>query len=208
MFLRINPDKIDYHELEKAVTCLQSDGVIIYPTDTVYAMGCNINNTKGFERVCKIKNIRPEKANFSIICHDLSHLSDYTKPISNSLFRIMKRALPGPYTFILPAGANVPKIFKTNKKTIGIRVPDNLIVREIVRLLGHPLLSTSVHDDDDAVLEYYTDPETIYGNFKQKIELMVDGGYGNIFPSTVLDCTGDEIIVVRQGLGETAGILD
>lgn len=208
MYLRINPENINYNELEKAVDCLRTGGVIIYPTDTVYAVGCDINNQKAFERVCRIKNIRPEKANFSIICHDLSHLSDYTKPISNHLFRKMKRVLPGPYTFILPAGSRLPKIFRSGKKTIGIRVPDNPITREMVRMLGNPVLSTSVHDSEDEVLEYYTDPETIYENYREKIDLMIDGGYGNIYPSTVLDCTANEIIVVREGLGEVAALFE
>ncbi len=207
MYIRINPDKIDYVELEKAVDCLRNGGVIIYPTDTVYAIGCDINNTKGFERVAKMKNIHPDKANFSIICHDLSQLSDFTKPISNHLFRIMKKALPGPYTFILPAGNNLPKVFKSNKKTIGIRVPDNDITRHIVMQLGHPILSTSVHADEDEILEYYTDPESIYEEYKDRVDLMVDGGYGNIHPSTVLDCTEDEIVVVREGLGDVATVL-
>lgn len=207
MFVRINPDKINFYELDKAVDCLKNGGVIIYPTDTVYAIGCDINNAKGFERVAKIKNIAPEKANFSIICSDLSHLADFTKPISNHLFRLMKKALPGPFTFILPAGNNLPKVFRANKKTIGIRVPDSEITQYIVERLGNPLLSTSVHDSDDEILEYYVDPETIYEKFKDLIDLMVDGGYGNIYPSTVLDCTGDEIIVVREGLGNLSEIM-
>jgi tRNA threonylcarbamoyl adenosine modification protein (Sua5/YciO/YrdC/YwlC family) len=207
MFLRINPEKINYSELDKAVDCLRDGGVIIYPTDTVYAIGCDINNTKAFERVAKIKNIAPEKANFSIICHDLSHLSDFTKPISNQLFRTMKKALPGPFTFILPAGNNLPKVFKANKKTIGIRVPANEITTYIVKSLGNPLLSTSVHDSEDEILEYYTDPEALYEKYKDRVDLMVDGGYGNVYPSTVLDCSGDEIVVVREGLGDVNSIL-
>ena len=207
MYIRINPDKIDYNELEKAVDCLRNDGVIIYPTDTVYAIGCTINNTKGFERIAKIKKLKPEKTNFSIICHSLSQLSDFTKPISNQLFRIMKKALPGPYTFILPVCSNLPKNFKSTKKTIGIRVPNNKIITHIISQLGTPLVSASVHDDEDEVLEYYTNPESIFENFKTQIELMVDGGYGNIYPSTVLDCSGEEILVIRKGLGETDDLL-
>lgn len=207
MLLRINADKIDFGQIERAVDCLKNGGVIVYPTDTVYALGCELSNAKGFERIARIKNIKPEKANFSIICHDLSHLADFTKPISNQLFRVMKKALPGPYTFILPSGSKVPRIFSSSKKTIGLRVPANNITREIVKSLGSPLISTSVHDDEDEVLEYYTDPETIYENYKDKVDAMVDGGYGNIYPSTVLDCTGDEITVLRAGAGETEHLL-
>ena len=201
MFKRINPDKLDAHVLDEIVEFLKEGAVIIYPTDTVYAMGCHIENSKGIERIAKLKNIHPDKADFSIVCHDLSHLSDYTKPISNSLFRVMKKNLPGPFTFILPAGNKLPKSFKATKKTIGIRVPDNSIARYMVEKLGAPLISASVHASEDEILEYYTEPEDIYQQFSDKIDAMVDGGYGQLVPSTVLDCTGEMIQVVRQGLG-------
>ncbi|MFN5182546.1 MAG: L-threonylcarbamoyladenylate synthase [Bacteroidota bacterium] len=202
MYLRLNPDKPDFNLLDKAVDSLLNGGVIIYPTDTVYALGCSVNNQFGVERIAKIKKIPIGKNNFSIVCHDLSHLSNYTKPIPNHLFRLLKKALPGPYTFILPAGNNLPKSFRDTKKTIGIRVPDNKIISYIVEKLGQPLISGSIHDNEDEILEYYTEPEAIYETYKDQIDLMVDGGYGNIHPSTVIDCTGEIPIILREGLGD------
>jgi tRNA threonylcarbamoyl adenosine modification protein (Sua5/YciO/YrdC/YwlC family) len=174
--------------------------VIICPTDTVYGFACDIFNTKAIERICRIKGINPKKANFSFICYDLSHIADYSR-VDNHVFKLMKRSLPGAFTFILPARSNVPDIFQSNKRTVGIRVPDNSIPREIVRFLGNPILSSSVHTDDDLV-EYSTDPELIWEKYRDVVDMVVDGGYGDIQYSTVLDCTGPEIEIVREGKGK------
>ncbi len=183
------------------VECLQDGGLIIYPTDTVYGLGCDIYQAKTIERLCQIRNIKPEKANLSFICYDLSHLSDFVKPIDNSLFRILKHALPGPFTFILNANNKVPKLMHSNKKTVGIRVPDHPIARGIVNLLGNPIVSTSIHDDDD-VLEYSTDPELIYEKYKDQVDIVIDAGYGELQASTVVDFTSDEPLILRQGKGD------
>ena len=204
MLIRINPDKPNYDEIEQVVTCLRDGGVIIYPTDTVYGIGCDINRQRAVERVCKIKGIDPKKANFSFVCSDLSHLSDYTKPISNNIYKVMRKALPGPFTFILAASNKVPKLFSTKKRTVGIRVPDNTICTEIVNHLGNPIMSTSVHDDDE-IVEYTTDPELIYEKYKNLVDIVIAGGFGNNEASTVVDCTDDEITILRQGLGELEG---
>lgn len=200
MLLRINPNKPNFEEIEQVVKCLRDGGVIIYPTDTVYGIGCDIHKLRAVERVCKIKGINPEKANFSFICHDLSHLSDFTKPINTSTYKVMRKALPGPFTFILEANNSVPKLFKSVKKTVGIRIPDNLICREIVKHLGNPIMSTSVHDEDE-VIEYTTDPEMIYEKYKDVVDIVIAGGYGNIEASTVVDCSEGEFHIIRQGLG-------
>ena len=181
--------------------CLKDGGIIIYPTDTVYALGGDITNAKAIEKICKLKNIKPEKSNFSFVCSDLSQLSEFTNAIPNHVFRIMKRALPGPYTFILEASSKVPKLLKQNKKTVGIRVPDNLICREIAAALGNPIISTSLHDTSDDILEYFSDPEVIHQQYENMVDMVIDGGFGNIYPSTVIDCSTDEITVVREGLG-------
>ena len=201
MLLRINDKNIPAATIAQIVNCLKNGGIIIYPTDTVYALGGDITQPKVLEKICKLKGIKLEKSNFSFVCSNLSHLSEYTKPIPNQIFRIMKKALPGPYTFILEANKNVPKLLKQNKETIGIRVPDNLICKEIVEQLGNPIISTSLHDTSDDVLEYFSDPEVIHNEYENKVDIVVDGGFGNIYPSTVIDCSGDEIIVVREGLG-------
>lgn len=201
MLLRIHPDNPAERQLRMAIDCLQNDGVIIYPTDTVYALGCSIYKPKALEQVARIKGIRLEKANFSFVCHDLSNLSEYTRPIPNPVYKLMKRVLPGPYTFILEANNNVPKIFQHKKKTVGIRIPDNNIAREIARLLGNPIISTSIYDEDD-IIEYTTDPELIYEKYNRIVDMVVDGGYGDNEASTVVDCTGDEPVVIRQGKGE------
>jgi tRNA threonylcarbamoyl adenosine modification protein (Sua5/YciO/YrdC/YwlC family) len=200
MLLRINPDKPNYDEIAQVVKCLRDGGVIIYPTDTVYGIGCDIHRQRAVERVCKIKGIQPDKANFSFICSDLSHLSDFTKPISTHTYKLMKKALPGPFTFVLNANNNVPKLFSSKKKTVGIRIPKNNICLEIVKQLGNPIMSTSVHDDDN-IIEYTTDPELIYEKYKNIVDIVIAGGYGNNEASTVVDCTEDEVIVLRQGLG-------
>jgi tRNA threonylcarbamoyl adenosine modification protein (Sua5/YciO/YrdC/YwlC family) len=183
------------------VDCLRSGGIIIYPTDTVYALGCDITQSRSIEKICRLKGIKPEKSNFSFVCSDLSQLSEFTKAIPNHVFRVMKKALPGPYTFILEANNHVPKLLKQNRKTVGIRVPDNPICREIVRQLGHPIISTSLLDTDDDILEYFADPEVINSRYGELVDMVVDGGFGNIYPSTVIDCSNEDFEVVREGLG-------
>lgn len=206
MLLRIHPDNPSERQIKTVVDCLAKGGVIIYPTDTVYGLGCDITKPKAIERIAQIKGIRVEKANFSFICHDLSHLSDFTRPIPNPVFKMMKKALPGPFTFILPANSNVPNIMQSRKKTIGIRVPDHNIAKAIVLALGNPIISTSIHDDDD-ILEYTTDPELIYEKYQKIVDIVVDGGPGGNIPSTILDCTDDEVLVVREGKGDVDTIL-
>ncbi|SRR5690606_347570 len=201
MLLKIHPENPQERHIAAAVDCLKKGGVIIYPTDTVYGMGCDITNQKAIERVCRIKGIRPEKAQLSFICQDLRHLADYCKPIDNSIFRILKRALPGPFTFILNANNQVPKLLNSKKKTVGIRVPDNMIARSIVEFLGNPILSTSIRDDDE-IVEYSTDPELIYEKYSELVDLVIDGGYGGNEASTIVDVTTGEVEVIRQGKGD------
>lgn len=202
MLLRINPDKILIESILQAVTVLKNDGIIIYPTDSVYAMGCSSNSPKAIEKICRLKKTTPEKINLSLVCADLSQLSEYTKPLSNPYFRLMKKALPGPYTFILPAANNIPRMFlRQNKKTIGIRVPDNNICHEIITQLGFPLVSTSLHNEDDEITDYFTDPDLIYNQYQDIADAIIDGGYGNIYATTIIDCTEEEPVVVREGLG-------
>ena len=200
MLLKIYPENPNPKALAQVVECLSCGGIVIYPTDTVYAMGCDIRHPKTIERLARVKGVKAEKADFSILCNDLSHLSEYTRPISNPLFRLMKQSLPGPFTFILPAGSQVPKLLHSRRKTVGIRVPDHPVLLEIIRELGSALISTSVKDDDQ-VLEYTTDPELIHDRYQQVVDLVVDGGFGHNVASTVVDCTGDEPVIVRQGLG-------
>jgi tRNA threonylcarbamoyl adenosine modification protein (Sua5/YciO/YrdC/YwlC family) len=199
MLLKIYPENPNERSIQQIVDCLKKGGVIICPTDTVYGFACDIFNTKAIERICRIKGINPKKANFSFICYDLSHIADYSR-VDNHVFKLMKRLLPGAFTFILPARSNVPDIFQINKRTVGIRVPDNNIPREIVRFLGNPILSSSVHTDDDLV-EYSTDPELMWEKYRDVVDMVVDGGYGDIQYSTVMDCTGPEIEIVREGKG-------
>jgi tRNA threonylcarbamoyl adenosine modification protein (Sua5/YciO/YrdC/YwlC family) len=201
MLLRIHPENPDERQLRIVVECLQDGGVIIFPTDTIYAIGCDIYKPRAVERVAQIKGVKIKKANFSLVCQDLSHLSEFSKPIDNSTFKLMRRNLPGAFTFILEANNNVPKIFQSKKKTIGIRVPDNNITKDLVRLLGNPIMSTSVHDDDE-ILEYTTDPELIYERYSNVVDLVIAGGYGDNVPSTIIDCTGAEPLMVREGKGE------
>ena len=201
MFLKIYPENPNPREIQKAVDCLMDGGIIIYPTDTIYGIGCDIFKPKAIERISEMLGDKKKKSAMTFICHDLSHLSTFTKPISNNIFKVMKRTLPGPYTFILEANNDVPKLLQSNKKTVGIRVPDNSITREIVRVLGHPILSTSVKDDDE-VIEYTTDPELIYERYGDRVDMVIDGGYGDNVPSTVVDCTSGDIEVVREGKGD------
>jgi tRNA threonylcarbamoyl adenosine modification protein (Sua5/YciO/YrdC/YwlC family) len=191
-----NPEqaKIDY-----IVDVLRSGGVIIYPTDTVYGIGCDFTNTKAVDRVCKINGVKPQ--NLSFICYDLSEISSYVKQLSTPIFKVMKKALPGPFTFILNSNSSVPRILNAKKKTVGIRVPNNNIPRQIVKELGNPIITTSIHDEDD-LIEYSTDPSLIFDKYENLVDLVIDGGYGNNVPSTVIDCSNDGFDIVRQGLGD------
>lgn len=200
MYIKLFEDNPNGRDIRKVVDILKDGGVIIYPTDTIYAMGCDINQVKAVQRVCHLKGVRPEKANFSIICQDLSNIAMYAK-VSNEVFKLMKHNLPGPFTFILPATNRLPNVMMNRRKTIGIRVPDNFIVQAIVEELGNPLLTTSVKADDE-VVEYMTDPELIHERYGNLVDLVIDGGYGKNVASTVVDCTGDEITIVRQGIGD------
>ena len=198
-FLKIYEDKPNEAAITKVVKVLKDGGLIIYPTDTVYGLGCDITNTKALERIAKIKGIKLEKANFSFVCHDLSNLSDYVKQVDTATFKLLKKALPGPYTFILPGNNNLPKEFK-KKTTVGIRIPDNNIALEIVRQLGNPIVSTSIRDEDE-VIEYTTDPELIFEKWQHLVDMVVDGGYGDNQPSTIIDLSRDEPVIVREGKG-------
>lgn len=198
--IKIYPDNPNAAAIKKVVEVLKNGGLIIYPTDTVYGLGCDITNTKALERIAKIKGIKLEKANFSFVCYDLSNISDYIKQIDTSTFKILKKALPGAYTFILPGNNNLPKEFK-KKKTVGIRVPDNNIAREIVKMLGNPIVSTSIHDEDE-VLEYSTDPELIFEKWQSLVDLVIDGGYCDNQPSTIIDLSGYEPVIIREGKGD------
>ncbi|WP_299163017.1 L-threonylcarbamoyladenylate synthase [uncultured Tenacibaculum sp.] len=198
-FIKLYSDNPSAKEIEKVVKVLQKGGLVIYPTDTVYGLGCDITNTKALERIAKIKGIKLDKANFSFVCNDLSHLSDYVKQIDTATYKILKRALPGPYTFVLPGSSSLPKVFK-KRKTVGIRVPDNNIARAIVEALGNPIVSTSIHDEDE-VLEYTTDPELIFEKWQNLVDVVVDGGYGDNYASTVIDLTEGEPEVIREGKG-------
>ncbi|MEO5783086.1 MAG: L-threonylcarbamoyladenylate synthase [Ginsengibacter sp.] len=201
MLLQLHPDNPQPRLLKQIAECLKDGGVIVYPTDTIYGLGCDIHQQKAVERICKIKNTDPQKAQLSFICRDLSHLSDYTKSIDTPLYRMLKTYLPGPYTFILPASKQVPKILKSKKETIGLRVPDNIICRQILETLDAPLLSASLPGE---MVEEYTDPEIIFEKFGDKVDFVIDGGQGGMNPSTIIDCTTDDWQVIRQGLGEWA----
>ncbi len=199
MLLHVHPVDPQPRQIKTIVECLQNGGIIIYPTDTIYGLGCDIFQHKAIERIARIKQIDPGKANFSFVCYDLSDLSVYSKSIDTPLYRILKTYLPGPYTFILPSSKEVPKILKSKKNTVGIRVPENKIARMIVQELGHPILSTTLPGD---MVEAYTDPEIIDDNFNKLVDIVVDGGIGGVTPSTVIDCTGSSPVLVRMGLGE------
>lgn len=202
MLISIHPDNPDERNVQRVVECLRDGGIVVYPTDTVYGIGCDITHQQAVEKILRFKDINTKKTNLSFICHDLSHISDYVRPIDNSIFKLIKRNTPGPFTFILNANSNVPKLFKSNKKTVGIRVPDNNIIREIVRQLGNPVLSTSVkgfEGDDD---EYITEPELIEERHRHIADLVIDGGRGGYVASTVVDCTSGEAEILRQGKGD------
>ena len=199
MLLHFHPDNPQPRNIATIVDVLSKGGVIVYPTDTIYGLGCDIFRPKAIERICRIKQIDPQKAQLSFICYDLSDLSHYTKSISTPLSRMLKQYLPGPYTFILPASKEVPKLLQSKKNTVGLRIPDNNIARSIVKELGHPLLSTSL---PGTMVEEYTDPELMHTNFHKLVDVVADGGIGGTVPSTVIDCTGDEPVLVRQGAGE------
>jgi len=198
-FIKIYEDKPNEAAIAKVVKVLKNGGLIIYPTDTVYGLGCDITNTKALERIAKIKGVKLDKANFSFICHDLSNLSDYVKQVQTNTFKLLKRALPGPYTFILAGNNNLPKEFK-KKTTVGIRIPNNSIALEIVRQLGNPIVSTSIRDEDE-VIEYTTDPELIFEKWQNLVDMVIDGGYGDNIGSTIIDLSGDEPVIVREGKG-------
>jgi tRNA threonylcarbamoyl adenosine modification protein (Sua5/YciO/YrdC/YwlC family) len=198
--LEIHPDNPDKRKIDWVVKCLKNGGVIIYPTDTVYGIGCDLYNAKAIEKICRIKGVKPDKMHLSFICYDLSDISKYTKSISNPAFRLMKKALPGAYTFILESSSEVPKIFNIKKKQVGIRVPDHHVPRQIVKALGNPILTTSVKDDDE-VLEYMTDPSFIDEKYGNLVDIVIDSGYGGNQPSTVIDCTTDDFTVIREGAG-------
>ncbi len=200
MYLRLFEDNPNERDVRRAADILRGGGVVIYPTDTVYAMGCDINQVKAVQRVCQLKGVKPEKASFSMICRDLSNIAAYAK-VSNEVFKLMKHNLPGPFTFVLPATNRLPNVLMNRRKTIGIRVPDNYIVRALVEELGGPLLTTSVKADDE-VVEYMTDPELIYERYGRLVDLVIDGGSGRNVASTVVDCTTDPVEVIRQGVGE------
>ncbi len=197
--IRLYEENPNPKQINQVVEVLKKGGIIIYPTDTVYGLGCDITNNAAMERVARLKNINLEKANLSFICYDLSNLSDYTRQIDTPTYKILKRALPGPFTFILEGNNNLPKVFK-RKKTVGIRIPDNNIIREIIRQLGNPVVSTSIYDEDE-LIEYTTDPELIYEKWKDLVDVVIDGGFGGNIPSTIIDLTKDEPEVVRVGKG-------
>lgn len=200
MLLNIHPDNPDPKRLDQVVEILRNGGVIIYPTDTVYSIGCDMNNVKAVAKVAQLKGLKPEKANFSIICEDLSDIATYAH-VRNNDYKMMRKALPGPFTFILNGTSRIPKIFKNNKRTIGIRVPDNNIARQLVARLGNPIIATSVHDDDE-IIEYTTDPELIHEKYNHAVDVVINGGFGNNEASTIVDLTQEEPVIIRQGIGE------
>lgn len=204
MLLQLHPVNPQPRNIRTIIECLMDGGVIVYPTDTIYGLGCDIFQQKAIEKICQIKQVDPAKAQLSFICYDLSDMSNYTKSISTPLYRMLKTYLPGPYTFILPASKQVPRILKSKKDTIGLRVPDNTIARSLIKELGHPVLSSSLPGDQ---IEEYTDPEIIYEKFRNRVDIVVDGGIGGMIPSTVIDCTSDEPTLIRKGLGAWEDII-
>jgi tRNA threonylcarbamoyl adenosine modification protein (Sua5/YciO/YrdC/YwlC family) len=202
LLIHIHPQNPQPRQIKTVVECLLDGGVIIYPTDTIYGLGCDIAQHKAVERICRIKQVDPQKAQLSFVCHDLSQLSLYTRSISTPLYRLLREYLPGPFTFILPASKQVPKLLQSRKSTIGLRIPNNLIAHTLIKELNHPILSASLPGN---MVEEYTDPELMYDNFKNLVDLVIDGGIGGMTPSTIVDCTSDEPVVIREGLGEWAG---
>lgn len=198
-FLKIHPQTPEPRKIQQVVNSLRDGGIVIYPTDTVYAMGCDIHNARAVERLARIKGIKPQKNDFSFICFDLSHIADYAR-VSNNAFKLMKRLLPGPFTFVLEASNRVPKVL-ANRKTVGIRIPDHPITRQIVYELDHPIITTSIKDEDD-FMEYPTDPEIIFERFQHQVDIVIDGGFGGLMPSTVIDATNDDFAIIREGAGE------
>lgn len=202
MLLKLHPENPGERQMKIVLDCLHNGGVIIYPTDTVYALGCDATQIRAVERVARIKGVKLEKANFALVCSSLSHLSDFSRPISNHIYKIIRRALPGPYTFILNAGSNVPRFFQSKRKTVGIRVPDHRVPVTIVERLGNPIMTTSLHHEDE-IIDYLTDPEEIHERFGSRVDIVIDSGNCGLIPSTVVDCTGDEPVIIREGLGDT-----
>jgi len=205
MLIKIHPETPGERQLQMVIDCLRRGGVIIYPSDTVYGLGCDITQIHAVDRVAQIKGIKREKANFSFICSDLSQLSGYSKPIPNQTFKMMRRALPGPFTFILNANSEVPHFFQSKKKTVGIRIPDHPVPVRIVELLGHPIMTTSIHSEN-SIEDYLTDPELIHEKFRKLVDIVIDSGHCGNIPSTVIDCTGDEPVVLREGKGDAEAI--
>lgn len=201
MLLEIHPKNPDARKIQQVIDCLKRGGLVIYPTDTVYAIGCDIYQTKAIEKLCLIKGVKSEKMSFSFICNDLSHLSQFTQSLDTPIYKLMRRCLPGAYTFILKANNTIPKLFKNKKKTVGIRIPDHNIPRTIVKELGNPIITTSIHHDDE-VIDYITDPSIIYEQFGHLVDIVIDGGVGGIIPSTIIDCTNGYPELIRQGKGE------
>ncbi|MEO8150196.1 MAG: L-threonylcarbamoyladenylate synthase [Bacteroidia bacterium] len=200
MLLEIHPDNPDKRKITQVVQCLKGGGVIVFPTDTIYALGCDIYNTKAFEKVCRLKGVKPEHANFSFIMSDLRNIALFTKPFDRSVFKLLNRSLPGPYTFVLNANSEVPAIFRAKKKSIGIRIPGNNIAKQLVMEMGNPIMATSLHDLD-LIKEYPVDATEIYERYEHDVDIIIDGGIGSNIPSTIIDCTGGEPLVVREGLG-------
>ncbi len=201
MFIEINPSNIDQRLIDQSVEILKKGGIIVFPTDTIYALGCDLLNKGALNKMATLKKTKLNKTNFSIICHDLSHLSDYVKQIDRPTFKLLKQHLPGPFTFILQSTNNIPKLFDSNKSEIGIRIPDNKIALALVEALGHPIAATSLHNDDDPIQEYFSDPTAIYEELDEQVDLIIDGGFGKLNGSTVVDCTGSSPVVIRHGLG-------
>ncbi|MCO5248021.1 MAG: L-threonylcarbamoyladenylate synthase [Chitinophagales bacterium] len=201
MFIEMHPDNPSERKIKQVAECLNDGGLVIYPTDTVYAIGCDIFQAKAIERLCLIKGVKPSKMSFSFICSDLRHISQFTRSLDTPTYKLMKKLLPGAYTFILRANNSIPKLFKNKKRTVGIRIPDNNIPRAIVEELGNPIITTSIHHDDD-IIDYITDPYIINEQFGNMVDIVIDGGLGGIIPSTIIDCTENEPYIVREGKGE------
>lgn len=199
-FISIAPFDIDEDVMNLAVECLTSGGVLIYPTDTIYAMGCSLNHPQGIERMARVKDIRVDKAVFSLIFHDFTEIANYTRPVNTAIYKLMKRCLPGPFTFILNANSNISRLMNTRRKTVGVRIPDNAIVHRLVEAIGCPIVSTSLHDEDE-IVKFPTDPIEIFNHYEDKVDMIIDGGFGKNEESTIIDCTSEEPLLVRQGAG-------